>query len=164
MVEIVSSGKNTQWHTFPNIQTKCTYPHVANEPIDFQLVAGRNCFLEVNKKSGFELLRTMSKNGTDSIQRVKKRALSDLQCGAPGKMFGSEIALGLSSGYIRIFSLEHNEYIPLKLKPDKIGNSVVCLDYSNCEEYLAALYDSGDINLFGLKTSVKTDVFQFDGA
>lgn len=164
MVEIVSSGKNTQWHTFPNLQTKCTYSHIADEPIDFQLVAGRNCFLEVNKKSGFELLRTISKNGIGSIQRVKKRQMCDLQCGAPSKMFGSEIALGLSTGFIRIFSVQHNEFMPIKLKPDKIGNSVVFLDYSNCDEHLAALYDSGDICLYGLKTAVKTDVFQFDGA
>lgn len=164
MVEIVSSGKNTQWHTFPNLRTKCTYSHIADEPIDFQLVGGRNCFLEVNKKSGFELLRTMSRNGNDLIQRVKKRQMCDLQCGAPSKMFGSEIALGLSTGFIRIYSLEHNEFMPIKLKPDKVGNSVQCMDYTSCDEHLVALYDSGDVCLYGLKTCVKTDVFQFDGA
>lgn len=164
MFDIISSGKNTQWHSFPILHTKSSYSHIANESIDFQLVAGRNCFLEVNKKSGFELLRTINKNGTDSIQRMLKRNMSDLQCGAPSKMYGNEVALGLSTGFIRIYSLDHNELMPIKLKPDKVGNSVACLDYSNCDEHLAALYDSGDICLYGLKTSVKTDVYHFDGA
>lgn len=46
---------------------------------------------------------------------------------------------------------------------DKIGNSVIALDYSNCDEYLASLYENGDINFYGLKTGVKTDVFRLDG-
>lgn len=164
MVDIISTSKNTQWHTYPNLQTKCTYSHIANEPIDFQVLNGRNCFLQVNKKSGFELLRTKSKNGIDTIQRVKKRKMDDLQCAAPSKMYGSEFALGFSTGFIRFFSLQFNKFIPMEFQPDKIGNSVVCLDYSNCDEHLAALYESGDICLYGMKTSVKTGVFRMDGA
>lgn len=164
MVEVIASGKHTQWLSFPNLHTKCEYSHILNEPLDFQLMAGRNCFLEVNKKSGFELMRTVNKNGKDLIQRMIKRELSDLQSGAPSKMFGSEIALGLTTGFIRIFSINHSEFMPIKLKPDRIGNSVICMDYSNCDEHLAALYESGDICLYGLKTAVKTDAFKFDGA
>lgn len=46
---------------------------------------------------------------------------------------------------------------------DKLGNSVIGLDYSCCDEYLASLYDTGDINLYGLKTGVKMDLFRMDG-
>lgn len=45
---------------------------------------------------------------------------------------------------------------------DKIGSSVLGLDYSCCDEYLASLYDTGEINLYGLKTGVKMDRFQLD--
>lgn len=164
MVDVISSGKNTQWHSFPSLHTKCTYSHIGNEPVDFQVVPGRNCFLEINKKAGFELLRTLQKNNEEKIQRLKKHQLDDLNCGAVSKGFGCELALGMTTGFIRIFDVQTSQYTRRKLKPDKIGNSVVYLDYSNCDQYLAALYDSGDINLYGLKTGVKTDVLRFDGA
>lgn len=162
MFDVISSSKNTQWHSFPNLMTKYNYSHISNEPVDFQLITNRNYFLEVNKKSGFELLRTQSKNNVDIIQRVKKRQMDDLRYAAVSKMYGSEIALGLSNGMIRLFNLEQGDFMPLKLKPNKIGDPVVCLDYSNCDEYLAALFDSRVINIYGLKTNIKTDDLQID--
>lgn len=163
MFDVISAAKNTQWLSFPRSCTKYSYSHVANEDIDFQVVPGKNYFAEFNKKSGFELLRTTNKDGKDIIQRAKKRELDDLSCGAISKLYGSEIAIGLTTGFIRIFSTQTGDYMPYKFKPDRIGNSVVCLDYSNNDEYLAAVYDSYDINLFGMKTKIKTDTFRFDG-
>lgn len=119
MLEVLSSGKNTQWHSFPIFQTKCSYSHIANEPADFQVFPGHNCFLEINKKSGFELLRTYNKNGTDIIQRVKKRQMDDLYCGATTKTNGTEVALGLSTGFIRMFNVNSGDFLSSKLRPGK---------------------------------------------
>lgn len=201
MVDVISSGKVTKLHTFPDLVTKCDYSHIANEAADFHILPGRNCFLQINKKFGFELLRTINKNGIEGIQRLKKRQLDDTYCvniyylfkywlyqtlifsklikillqskcsffhflcqqGAISKTFGGELALGLSTGIIRRFSVQAGDFIPNKLKPDRFGNSVIGLDYTSCDEHLAALYESGDINLFGLKTGVKTDVFRCEG-
>lgn len=163
MFEVVSSAANTQWHTFPNLHTRCTYSHVGNEQVDFQLIGKRNCILEVNKKAGFELLRTYTKNNVDMIQRLKKRQMDDLQCGAASKVYGSEIALGLSTGFVRLFNIQSGEFLPIKLKPNEIGNSVTALSYSSCDEYLAALYENGETSIFGLKTNVKMDTVRFDG-
>lgn len=121
MTEIISSGKNTQWHTFPNLYTKYTYSHISNEAVDFQVIPGKNGFLEINKKFGFELLRTQHKNGIDLIQRVKKRQMDDLYCGATSKIHGDELALGLSTGFIKIFDCQSGDFIPnRRLKPGMI--------------------------------------------
>lgn len=163
MFEIISSAENTQWHTFPEFSTKYSYSHVANEKVDFELVSDRNYFLEINKKCGFELLRTCKKNHVEIIQRVKKRQLDDLQCATVSRVYGSEVALGLSTGFVRLFSLKSGNFLPIKLKPNEIGNSVSALSFSCLDEHLAILYESGDISIFGMKTSVKTDTFRFDG-
>lgn len=163
MFDVISTAKNTQWNSFPTLCSKYSYSHVANEAVDFQVIPGKNCFVEFNKKFGFELLRTVNKDNKELIQRIKKRQVDDLSCGAISKVNGGEIALGTTTGFVRLFSVQSGDFVPVKFKPDRIGNSVIGLDYSNTDEYLAAVYDSSDINLFGLKTGIKTDTFRFDG-
>lgn len=116
MYEIVSSGRNTQWHCFPNFQTKCSYSHIANEPVDFQTISTTNTFLEINKKHGFELLRTYNKDGTDIIQRVKKCQLDDISYGAACKTGVGEVALGFTTGFVRIFDMTKSKFTS-KLQP-----------------------------------------------
>lgn len=124
MYEIVSSGKNTQWHCFPKFQTKCTYSHIANEPVDIHALPGTNSFLEINKKYGFELLRTYNKDGADIIQRVKKCQLDDVNCGATTTTNVGEIALGLSTGFIRMFNISTGKFLSSKLPPGKISTII----------------------------------------
>lgn len=163
MLEVISTAGNTQWHTFPHFATKYTYSHVANEKVDFEMVADRNYFVEINKKCGFELLRTSRKNNMDLIQRIKKRQLDDLQCAAISRVEGTEVALGLSTGFVRLFSLRNGSFLPIKLKPNEIGNSVTGLSYSCSDEHLSVLYENGVVSIFGIKTNIKTDTLQFDG-
>ena len=40
--------------------------------------------------------------------------------------------------------------------------SVVSLDYSNCGGYLSSVYENGMINIFGLKTKIKSDTIVLD--
>lgn len=108
-------------------------------------------------------MRTINKDNKEIVQRIKKRKVDDISCGAIAKVGGAEIAIGKTTGFIRLYSLHTNDYVPIKFKPDRVGNSVNGLDYSNTDEYLAAVYDSGDINLYGLKTGIKTDTFKLDG-
>lgn len=163
MVDIISSAKSTKLHTYPFVSTKHTYSHIANEPCDFQIYPNRNCILQINKKFGFELLHTINKNGVDIVQRIKKAKLDNLQCGAVPKSDSDEIAVGTTTGFVRIFDVQAGDFTPIKFKPDRVGNNVVALDYSNCDGHLAALYDSSDINLYGMKTGIKTDTFRCDG-
>ncbi|XP_031619157.1 uncharacterized protein LOC116338189 [Contarinia nasturtii] len=163
MFDVIATAKKTQWLSFPTLSSKYTHPHVGDETVDFQVIPGKNCFVEFNKKFGFELLRTINSDGKEQIQRIKKRRVDDISCGAIAKVNGEEIALGMTTGIIRFFHVRSGEYMPIKFQPDRLGNSVVGLDYSNTNEYLAAVYDSADINLFALKTGMKTDTFKFSG-
>lgn len=162
MFDVISTADTTEWHSFPDLNTKCSYSHVANGTVDFQVIPNRNYFALFNRKFGLEFLRTVIKDATNDIQRIKKRQINDLVCGAISKIHGSELALGMSSGVIRLFSIKSGQYTPFKYRPDIIGNSVITLDYSNNDEYLAAAYESGDINLYALKAGLKTNIFHCD--
>ncbi|XP_031619153.1 uncharacterized protein LOC116338185 isoform X2 [Contarinia nasturtii] len=163
MFDVIATAKNTQWLSFPTLNSTYSYSHVANDAVDFQVIPSKNCFVEFNKKFGFELLRTINIDGKDAIQRIKKRKVDDVSCGAIAKVNGEEIALGMTTGFIRLFNVTSGEFLPHKFKPDRVGNSVIGLDYSNTDEYLAAVYDSADINLYGLKTGIRTDTFKLSG-
>lgn len=114
--EIVSSGKNTQWHCFPKFHTKCTYSHIANELVDFQIISTTNTFLEINKKHGFELLRTYNVENADILQRVKKCQLDDISAGGACKTSVGEVALGFTTGFVRIFDIAKGKFTS-KLQP-----------------------------------------------
>lgn len=117
-MEIISSGRNTQLQQFPNLETKYTHSHNANDTEDFQFFSTKNAFVSFNRKSSsFELLRTSNKNDTDIIQRMKKRQVDDLSCGACSGIEKGEVAIGLTTGYIRFFDIESAEFIATKFKP-----------------------------------------------
>lgn len=118
MLELISSSRATQLHNFPNLETKFTYSHNANESEDFQFFSTKNAFVSFNWKScSFELLRTSTKNNSDIIQRLKKRHIDDLKCGACSDIEKGEIALGLTTGFIRFFDIESAEFLPNRFKP-----------------------------------------------
>ena len=120
MLEIISSGTTTKLHAFPELKTKYTYGHVENQTEDFQVFKGnKNLFLSVNKKSGFELVRSYHKNGVPSIDRVKKRIIDDLSCGAASSIEHGEIALGTNKGEIKFFNILTANYLPVEFKPGK---------------------------------------------
>lgn len=121
MLDVVSTAKNTNWFSFPTLCTKGTYSHVENQDVDFQVIPNQNSFIEFNKKFGFELLRTVHSNGKSIVQRVSKRQIENLSCGAVSKTTGDDFAIGLSTGYIRIFNIKSNDFTPVKFKPEKIG-------------------------------------------
>lgn len=164
MLDIISTEYSTEWLSFPSLTRKCFYPSTFNQVVDFQVIPhNRNVFAVFNKKSSFELLRAVNKAESHKIQRLMKGQVDDLSCGAVSKLYGSELAIGTSTGFIKIFSVESNQFLPFKFRPDQIGNSVIGLDYSCNDEHLAAAYDSGDVGLFNMNGGVKTNVFNCNG-
>lgn len=117
-MEIISSGRNTQLQQFPNLETKFTHSHNANDTEDFQFFSTKNAFVSFNRKSSiFELLRTCNKNDSDIIQRLKKRRIDDLNCGACSGIEKGEVALGLNTGFIRFFGIESGEFTSTRFRP-----------------------------------------------
>lgn len=163
MFDVISSAHSTEWLSFPSLTPKCSYPNVNNQIVDFQVIPNKNCFALFNRKSNFELMRAVSRTESHKLQRIKKGKTDDLSCGAIAKLYGSELALGMDTGFVRLFSVQSGQFMPFKFRPDQIGNSVIAMDYSSNDEHLAVAYDSGDIGLFNLKGGVKTNVFNCSG-
>lgn len=126
-MEILSSSNNTQILGFPDLETKYMHTHTLEETQDFQFVPDKRLFLTINKTSGFELLRSVVQNGAPFITRMKKRKIDDLVCGATSSFSKNDIALGLSTGYIKFFNIKTAEFLATKFKP---GTYFSYLSYS----------------------------------
>lgn len=66
---LISTGKTTVLSDFNNLDTKSIYQHTNGETTDFQFYARQHIFLEVNKKSGLEIMRIKDK-GNNSKHTV----------------------------------------------------------------------------------------------
>lgn len=58
---LVSSAKTTILSDFNDLETKSTYQHANGESTDFQFYNQQRIFVEVNKKSGLEIMRVKEK-------------------------------------------------------------------------------------------------------
>lgn len=119
MLQIISSGKNTQLQNYPQLDTVFSYAHAADGIADFTFFPDQNVFVSINSKSGYELLRTSYQNDVNTIQRIKKRLMNDLVCGATSDYGKGEIALGFNTGQIKFFNIRTNEYSSVKFKAGK---------------------------------------------
>lgn len=164
MFDLISTAHSTEWLSFPNLSIKYSYPNPNNQIVDCQVIPNRNCFALFNRTSNFELLRTVIQPDRNQIQRIKKGKADELSCGALSKLYGSELALGMNTGFVRLFSVQAGQFMPFKFRPNQTGNAVIGMDYSGNDEHLAVAYNVGDVSLFNLKAGVKTSVFNTAGS
>lgn len=164
MLDLISTAHSTEWLSFANLSTKYSYSNPNDQIVDCQVIPNRNCFALFNRKSNFELLRTVIQPDLNKIQRIKKGRADELSCGAISKLYGSELALGMDTGFVRLFSVQSGQFLPFKFRPNQTGNAVVGIDYSGNDEHLAVAYNVGDVSLFNLKGGVKTNVFNATGS
>lgn len=134
-MQVISSGKSTQLHSFPALSTDYAYPHTADERLDLQCMPERNLYLTVNPAAScFELLRkTANKaSGADMISRVKKVLMNDVKCGACSGRSRNEVAIGQENGTISFYDLKKAALSATRFKPGR------------CDRYGA---DRGRVNL-----------------
>lgn len=119
-MQVISSGTNTQLHSFPDLTTVCIYPHYGNKRTDFQCKPDQNSFLAVNPSiPGFEIIRL--KNGAVVFSRCKKVLMNDVKCGAFSGPVRNEVAIGYEDGTIRFFDLKKSQLADLRFKAGKLG-------------------------------------------
>lgn len=58
---LISTAKTTVLSEFKDLETKSIYQHSNGENTDFQFYAMQRIFVEVNKKSGLEIMRIKEK-------------------------------------------------------------------------------------------------------
>ena len=171
-MEIISSERSTTLSGFPDFKTKFIYRHANNEANDFQFFGKKRLFIEVNKKSGLEFLRilrpTPINNDTNndiatsnSISRVRKMRIENLFCVGCPKQGHDEIALGLSTGQIKLLDYKTTT-LTSKFVAENARHSVVSLDFNASDEYLSSVYENGTINIYGIKTKTKLETLNVD--
>ncbi|XP_058451526.1 uncharacterized protein LOC131430507 [Malaya genurostris] len=161
MYEIISCAKDTQLHTFPALECLCISPHVNNNVSDVQFFPAMKLFLRANKSWGVEMMRIKDVEGKPTISNVKKITMDNLYCVACPKSDREDIAIGLTSGLIRLMNYKKSTNTK-RLEADRLANGVTFLDFSATDDFLAAVYESGTVNLFGMKTSSRVATMTFD--
>lgn len=119
MVDTISTAKDLKWLTFPTLKSLSTYAHALNQEVDFQVIPGQNSFVGFNKSYGIELLRTGIANGQRIVKPILKHPIEGVSCGAVSKVSGSDLAVGMKNGFIRLFNTSSNEFTGVQFKPDK---------------------------------------------
>ncbi|KAM7354269.1 WD repeat-containing protein Grip71 [Cochliomyia hominivorax] len=159
---LISTAKTTVLTDFNDLETKSIYQHANGENTDFQFYAQQRIFVEVNKKSGLEIMRIKEKAQKVDIQRVRKLTIDNVYCVACAKQSLEEMAVGLANGQVKLYNYNKSEFIH-KFNADSNRNSVLYLDYNASDEYIASVFENGSINIYGHRTKTKIDSFNIDG-
>ncbi|XP_055632188.1 uncharacterized protein LOC129772525 [Toxorhynchites rutilus septentrionalis] len=161
MYEVISCAKDTQLHTFPSFNLLSTSAHVNGNGSDCQFFPASKLFLRANKNWGVEMMRIKTVDGKPTLGNVKKITMDNLYCVACPKTDREDIAIGLTSGVIRLMNYKKSSATK-RFEADRIANGVTCLDFNATDDCLAAVYESGTVNLFGIKTNARVATMTFD--
>lgn len=121
MLHLLSAGKTTQLHSFPDLETRFSHPHAHNERQDFYYAPDNNTrFVSVNPKTGFETLRrTVHVGSGEAVQRLMKVLMTNISCAACPWSNVKEVALGHTNGTIRFYSLTRKTFNEMKFQNGK---------------------------------------------
>ncbi|XP_055597654.1 uncharacterized protein LOC129747446 [Uranotaenia lowii] len=161
MYEIISCAKDSQLHSFPAFESLCSSGHVNEDGSDLQFFTDRRMFARVNKNWGIEMMRIKTVEGKPVFANVKKILTDNLYCVACPKADREEIAVGLTSGGIRLMGYKKASSAK-RLEADRINNGVTFMDFNATDELLAAVYENGSVNVYGMKTSSRLYNLAFD--
>ncbi|XP_058059736.1 uncharacterized protein LOC131210496 [Anopheles bellator] len=166
MTEIVSCARDTQLHNFPGLEQLSSSAHVHTDGSDCQFLVGSSkLFVRSNKNWGVELLRIKSNDqpvGGRTLATVKKIMIENLYCVACPRTSGKdEIAIGLTCGMVRFMSYKKANFSK-RFDADRIANAVTFMDFNATDDFLAVVYENGQVNLYGMKTSTKLQKLAFD--
>ncbi|XP_052868311.1 uncharacterized protein LOC128274231 [Anopheles cruzii] len=166
MTEIISCARDTQLHTFPGLEELSSSAHVHTDGSNCQFFADSSKLLvRTNKNWGIELLRIKSNDqpvGGRTLATVKKIAIENLYCVACPRTSGKdEIAIGLTCGMVRFMSYKKANFSK-RFDADRIAIGVTFMDFNTTDDFLAVVYENGQVNLYGMKTSTKLQKLAFD--
>ncbi|ALC39988.1 Grip71 [Drosophila busckii] len=159
---LISTSKKTVLSDFADLETKSIFEHTNGESTDFQFNAQRRVFVEVDRKAGLSVMRIKEKHqNTPEIQRVRKLTIENVYSVCCAKTASNQIAIGQSSGFVKQFDFRTAELIH-RYPADPSRGSVLFVDYNCTDEYIAAVMESGKINIFGTKTKQKMETLSID--
>ncbi|EDW03326.1 GH11178 [Drosophila grimshawi] len=159
---IVSTSKKTILSDFADLETKSTFLHANGEATDFQFNAQRCVFVEVDKKAGLTVMRIKEKQeNVPEIQRVRKLTIENAYSVCCAKTACNQIAIGQSSGFVKLFNFSTAQLIH-SYPADKSSSTVLYVDYNCTDDYIAAVLEGGQINIYGTRTKQKMESITID--
>lgn len=166
MYEILSCAKNTQLHSFPTLEVLGVGAHAndgkdSNESV-CQFFPRTKLFLRTNRNWGVEFLRIKDVEEKPTMAPVQKRTIDNLYCVACPKTAIEEVAVGMTSGSIRLMNIKNSSAGLKRLDADRLTNGVIFMDYNASDDFLAAVYENGTVNLYGTKTNSRVGSMSFD--
>ncbi|XP_040167887.1 uncharacterized protein LOC120902879 [Anopheles arabiensis] len=175
MSEIVSCAKDTQLHSFPGLEQLASSAHVVSDGSYCQFFGSSKLFVRANKDWGIELLRIkpgtdqqpdgagkMGSSGSRTIANVKKIMIDNLYCVACPKTAGKEeIAIGLTTGTVRFMNYKKANFTK-RFDADRIAIGVTFMDFNATDDFLAAVFENGLVNVYGMKSNSKLHTLAFD--
>ncbi|XP_030382813.1 uncharacterized protein LOC115630417 isoform X2 [Scaptodrosophila lebanonensis] len=161
-MHLISTAKQTVLSDFADLETKSTYVHANGETTDFQFNAQKKVFVEVEKTTGLAVMRIKEKQEkAPEIQRVRKLTIDNAFCVGCAKQSLEEIAVGQSTGFVKLYNYRTAQLIH-RFPADQPRSTVLYVDYNSTDEYIAAVRESGSINIYGTKTKNKIETLTFD--
>ncbi|XP_017859886.1 PREDICTED: uncharacterized protein LOC108611648 [Drosophila arizonae] len=159
---LISTSKKTILSDFADLETKSVFEHANGESTDFQFNAQRRVFVEVDKKAGLAVMRIKEKQpNAPEIQRVRKLTIDNAYSVCCAKTASNQIAIGQSSGFVKLFDFRTAEMIH-RYPADQSRSTVLYVDYNCTDDYIAAVLESGKINIYGTKTKQKIETVTID--
>lgn len=92
------------------------------------------------------------------MRRIRTDIANTVAC---PNFYGYDIAVGTSTGYIQMHHYKTMEET-VKFNPPTMNDAVMVMSFNCQDDILASLHESGVVQLFGLKTAVRTDLLTFD--
>lgn len=92
------------------------------------------------------------------VRRIRTDIANTVAC---PNYTGDDIAVGTSTGYIQMHHYKTMEETK-KFPAPTINDSVITMSFNCQDDLLASLHESGLVQVFGLKTHVRTDLITFD--
>ncbi|XP_032598372.2 uncharacterized protein LOC116806258 [Drosophila grimshawi] len=159
---IVSTSKKTILSDFADLETKSTFLHANGEATDFQFNAQRRVFVEVDKKAGLTVMRIKEKQeNVPEIQRVRKLTIENAYSVCCAKTACNQIAIGQSSGFVKLFNFSTAQLIH-SYPANQSSSTVLYVDYNCTDDYIAAVLEGGQINIYGTRTKQKMESITID--
>lgn len=95
------------------------------------------------------------------IQRVRKLTIENAYSVSCAKTASNQIAIGQSSGFVKLFDFRTAELIH-RYPADQSRSTVLYVDYNCTDDYIAAVLETGKINIYGTKTKQKIETVTID--
>ncbi|XP_037960723.1 uncharacterized protein LOC119689864 [Teleopsis dalmanni] len=159
-MNVVSASKSTILSSFDTLEQKAVYNEAGDSAVDFQFYQ-KPLMVQINKKSGIELITIKGLLKQDNFKFKSAKVSTELGYSVCcSKTSSFKFAVGTSNGLVKLYNLREDGFYHT-FKSD-YKNCVTFVDYNCTGDYIAAVIENKQIDIYSLKTQTKSENFTFD--